>query len=123
MPKKERINSCNEMNIWSEEFEGAITICDREGIITYMNDASKKVFIKDGGGDLVGTNLLDCHPEPSRSKLEKMLKEPSTNTYTIEKAGIKKIIHQSPLYENGVFSGMIEMSFVLPHSLPHFIRG
>ena len=110
------------MNIWSEEFEGAITICDREGIITYMNDGAKRVFMKYGGADLMGTNLLDCHPEPSRSKVAEMLKTPTTNTYTIEKGGIKKIIHQSPLYENGVFSGMVEMSFELPHVLPHFKR-
>lgn len=110
------------MNIWSDEFDGAITICDREGVITYMNDASKRVFMKYGGGDMMGTNLLDCHPEPSRSKVAEMLKTPTTNIYTIEKAGIKKIIHQSPLYENGVFCGLIEMSFVLPQSLPHFIR-
>lgn len=110
------------MSIWSEEFEGAITICDREGIITYMNDGSKSVFMKYGGADLMGTNLLDCHPEPSRSKLAEMLKAPTTNTYTIEKGGIKKIIHQSPLYENGVFSGLIEMSFELPSTLSHFNR-
>lgn len=110
------------MNIWSEEFEGAITICDLEGIIIYMNDGSKKSFMKYGGADLMGTNLLNCHPEPSRSKLAEMLKTPFTNTYTIQKAGMKKIIHQSPLYENGVFSGLIEMSFELPSSLPHFIR-
>ena len=110
------------MNIWSEEFEGSITICNREGLITYMNDASKKQFMKYGGIDLLGTNLLDCHPEPSRSKLAEMLKTPGTNTYTTEKSGIKKIIHQSPLYENGVFSGLIEISFVLPQPLPHFIR-
>ena len=110
------------MNIWSDEFEGAITICDLEGMITYMNETSKKQFIKYGGIDLIGTNLLDCHPEPSRSKLSEMLKTPSTNIYTIEKAGIKKMIHQSPLYENDVFSGLIEISFVLPQSLPHFIR-
>lgn len=110
------------MNIWSDEFDGSITICDRDGIITYMNDTSKRVFMKDGGGDLVGTNLLDCHPEPSRSKLFEMLKVPTTNIYTIEKAGIKKIIHQSPLYENGVFSGLIEISFEIPQRLAHFIR-
>jgi len=110
------------MNIWSEEFEGSITICDRDGVITYMNDASQKQFMKYGGGDLKGTNLLDCHPEPSRSKLVEMLKTPTTNTYTTEKAGIKKIIHQSPLYENGIFSGLIEISFELPQPLPHFIR-
>jgi len=110
------------MNIWSDEFEGAITICDLDGIITYMNETSQKQFLKYGGGDLLGTNLLNCHPESSRTKLTEMLKKPSTNTYTIEKAGIKKMIHQSPLYENGVFSGLIEISFKLPHSLPHFIR-
>ena len=110
------------MEIWSDEFEGAVTICDREGIITYMNDVSKKQFLKYGGGDLVGSNLLNCHPEPSRSKLAGMLKAPVTNTYTTEKAGIKKIIHQSPLYENGMFSGLIEISFELPQPLPHFIR-
>lgn len=110
------------MNSWSDEFQGAVTICNREGIITSMNEVSKKQFLKYGGGDLVGTNLLDCHPEPSRSKLAEMLKTPTTNTYTTEKAGIKKIIHQSPLYENGVFSGLIEISFELPTELPHFIR-
>lgn len=110
------------MNSWSDEFVGAVTICDREGIITYMNNTSKSVFVKYGGGEMIGTSLLDCHPEPSRSKVAEMLKTPTTNIYTIEKAGIKKIIHQSPLYENGVFSGLIEISFELPQSLPHFIR-
>ena len=110
------------MNLWSDEFDGAVTICDRDGIITYMNDSSKKVFMKYGGGDLVGKNLLDCHPEPSKTKMAEMLKTPITNTYTIEKAGIKKIFHQSPLYEKGEFTGVIEISFVLPQPLSHFIR-
>jgi transcriptional regulator with PAS, ATPase and Fis domain len=107
---------------WSDEFAGAVTICDLEGIITYMNEISKKQFAKYGGVALVGTNLLDCHPEPSRTKLLEQLKNPTTNTYTIEKDGIKKIIHQSPLYKNGVFSGVIEMSFVIPPEMPNYIR-
>lgn len=110
------------MNIWSDEFEGAVTICDTKGIITYMNETSKRQFVKYGGSELIGTSLLDCHPEPSRSKLVGMLNSPSTNTYTIEKGGVQKIIHQSPLYENGIFSGVVEISFLLPHPLPHFIR-
>jgi transcriptional regulator with PAS, ATPase and Fis domain len=109
------------MNFWSDEFIGAVTICDRNGIITYMNDISRKNFIK-YGSNLVGTNLLDYHPEPARSTVVEMLKTPTTNIYTIEKAGIKKIIHQSPLYEKGVFNGLIEISFELPQQLPHFIR-
>jgi len=110
------------MNIWPDEFDGAVTICDTEGIITYMNEKSKKQFSKYGGVKLIGTNLLDCHPEPSKSRLMELLKNPITNTYTIEKEGIKKIVHQSPQYHEGVFSGVIEISFVLPQSLPHFIR-
>jgi len=110
------------MNIWSDEFEGAVTICNTEGIITYMNDKSQKQFSKYGGGKLIGTNLLDCHPEPSRSKLVEFLKNPITNVYTIDKKGVKKIIHQSPLYENGIYSGLIEISIILPQTLPHFIR-
>lgn len=111
------------MNMWSDEFDGAITICNRDGIITYMNDSSQKQFQNYGGIDLIGTSLLDCHPEPSRSKLASMLKSPVSNTYTTEKGGIKKIIHQTPLYEEGVFSGLIEISFELPQPIPHFIRG
>ena len=110
------------MNIWSDEFDGAVTICDTKGIITYMNDRSKKQFSKYGGDKLIGTNLLDCHPEPSKSRLMELLKNPITNTYTIEKEGAKKIVHQSPLYIEGVFSGVIEISFVIPQTLPHFIR-
>ena len=110
------------LNHWHEKFEGEITICDRDGIIIYMNEFSKKQFVKYGGGKLIGTNLLDCHPEPSRSKLVQLLKSHETNSYTIEKGGIKKIIHQSPLFENGVFNGLIEISFVLPPVLPHFNR-
>lgn len=109
------------MNIWSDEFIGAVTICNKDGIITYMNEISKKNFIK-YGENLVGTNLLDYHPEPARSKVVEMLNTPTTNIYTIEKAGIKKLIHQSPLYEKGVFSGLIEISLELPQQLPHFIR-
>ena len=111
------INHC-----WSDEFEGSVTICDSNGMITYMNGTSRKQFVKYGGRDLLGTNLLDCHPEPSRSKLAAMLKFPVSNTYTIEKDGIKKVIHQSPLFQNGVLSGIVELSFVLPEPVPHFNR-
>jgi transcriptional regulator with PAS, ATPase and Fis domain len=110
------------MEIWSDEFEGAVTVCDREGVITYINNRANKQFIKDGGKDLLGTNLLDCHPEPSRSKLISMLNTPTINTYTVEKKGIKRIIHQVPNYTKGVFSGVIEISFEIPKELPHFKR-
>jgi len=110
------------MDIWSDEFEGSVTVCDREGVITYINNRANKQFIKGDGKDLLGTNLLDCHPEPSRSKLILMLNTPTINTYTVEKRGIKRIIHQVPNFTNGVFSGVTEISFEIPKDMSHFNR-
>jgi len=38
---------------WVQEFPGAVTVCDRDGIILAMNDKSARTFEKDGGGDRV----------------------------------------------------------------------
>ena len=111
------------MESWLEEDDSAITICDLDGIIVYMNEKSKKSFAKyDESGVNVGSSLIECHPEPARSKLLGMLKEPQTNIYTIEKKGIWKIIRQSPWLKDGIFSGVTEVSFEIPAAMPHFIR-
>lgn len=107
---------------WTDGFLGAITVCDCKGIVVYMNDLSKKQFAKDGDGDLLGKSLIDCHPEPARTMLKKMLSEPAPNSYTIEKHGIRKMIHQTPWMENGEFKGVVEISFEIPEELPHFKR-
>ena len=107
---------------WTDGFLGAITVCDREGIVVYMNELSKIQFAKSGDGDLLGKSLIECHPEPARSLLMKMLAEPMPNSYTIEKRGIRKMIHQTPWMENGKFMGVVEMSFEIPMEMPHFVR-
>lgn len=107
---------------WLDSFSGAVTICDTKGIIVYMNPKAQEVFQKYGGKSLVGTNLLDCHPEPARSKLQDMLENATSNIYTIEKNGIKKLIHQTPFYKNNIYSGFIELSLEIPGEMPHFIR-
>ncbi len=108
---------------WSQELPLAITVCDRDGIILEMNDRSALTFAQDGGRELIGKSLLDCHPEPSRSKLMAMLKSPAPNTYTIEKAGVKKLIHQTPWFQDGGFAGIVEFSLEIPWEMPHFVRG
>jgi len=45
-----------------------------------------------------------------------------TNVYTIEKAGIKKMIYQTPWYQNGKVAGLVEISIEIPFDMPHFIR-
>jgi transcriptional regulator with PAS, ATPase and Fis domain len=107
---------------WVKSFPAAITVCNEKGTITEMNKESCKVFESDGGINLIGSNLLDCHPEPSKTELKELMQEKRINVYTIEKNGKKKLIYQSPVFENGEFKGYVELSLPLPHELRHFIR-
>ncbi len=107
---------------WVEEFPGAITVCDRQGLILEMNVQAEKVFAEDGGRKLIGSNVLDCHPEPSRTQLQQMLASGARNVYTIEKQGKKKLIYQTPWYSGGQYAGFIELSVEIPAEMPHFVR-
>ena len=71
---------------------------------------------------MIGSNVLDCHSEPARTKTERLLAAREKNIYTIEKNGIKKLIYQSPWYRNGEYAGFVELSLEIPFELPHFIR-
>lgn len=107
---------------WVQEFPGAVTVCDREGIIVEMNETSARAFEADGGLALIGRNLLDCHPEPSRSQVADLLARPRVNAYTIEKRGVRKLIYQAPWYRDGLYEGLVELSLEIPADMPHFVR-
>jgi transcriptional regulator with PAS, ATPase and Fis domain len=107
---------------WTKEFPGAITVCDSAGRIIAMNDRSAETFAADGGAGLIGTNVLDCHPEASRMKLRAMLESGRANVYTIEKRGKKKLIFQAPWFQDGKPAGLVELSLELPADMPHFNR-
>jgi transcriptional regulator with PAS, ATPase and Fis domain len=116
----------NELTLeyaWVKEFPGAVTVCDMDGTIIEMNDKAAKTFEKDGGRALIGKSAFDCHPEPARSELKRLLESRQLNVYTIEKNGVKKLIYQSPWYQNGAYAGFIELSLEVPFELPHFVRG
>ncbi|MDD5656809.1 MAG: PAS domain-containing protein [Elusimicrobia bacterium] len=108
---------------WAEELPSAITVCDENGAILAMNRAAAGVFKKEGGRTLIGRNLLDCHPEPARSRLKALFASRSPNTYTVEKEGRRKLVHQSPWFRDGRFAGFVELSIVLPEQLEHRVRG
>ncbi len=107
---------------WTEEFPAAITVCDEQGVILSMNRAAGEVFRKDGGRSLVGKSLLGCHPEPARTLLADLLKNPRVNTYIVEKGKVKKLIHQAPWYRAGRCAGFVELSIVLPENMAHHVR-
>jgi PAS domain-containing protein len=107
---------------WIHEFPAAITVCDTQGIILEMNARAIETFAEQGGAALIGLNLLDCHPEPSRSQVVSMLAGQTRNAYTIEKRGIRKLIYQSPWYRDGAYAGFVELSLEIPAEMPHFVR-
>lgn len=109
-------------NEWIKQFPGAVTVCDCKGTILEMNDKAAQTFEKDGGYSLIGKNLLDCHPEPARNKLQKMLDNCEKNIYTIEKNGVKKLIYQCPWFEDGQYAGFVELSLEIPFEMEHFVR-
>lgn len=108
---------------WIKETDFSVTLCDKNGTINYMNDKALKTFANDGGEKLLGTNVLDCHPEPSKTQLADMLKSEKKNVYTIQKNGVKKLIYQAPYYENSVYKGFVELSLEIPEVMENFVRG
>ena len=110
------------MHDWVKEFPGAVTVADREGIILEMNDKAMRTFEKDGGAALIGANILECHPEPSRSLLASMMEKERQHVYTIEKNGVHKMIFQTPWYRDGEYAGFVELSLEIPTKMPHHIR-
>jgi transcriptional regulator with PAS, ATPase and Fis domain len=111
----------NDLN-WAEGLNVAITVSDNEGKIVYMNNKSASVFSKYGGRELMGKNLKDCHNPESWEKIASILISEASNCYTIEKSGKKKLIYQTPWYEKGKLSGLVELSVEIPFTMEHFVR-
>lgn len=106
---------------WADEMNCAVTVCDAEGIILYMNKKSRETFAKHG--DLIGKNLFACHSPASQEKIRYMLRTGESNSYTISKHGQRKMIYQTPWRRDGQIAGMVEISMVIPEEMPHYDRG
>jgi hypothetical protein len=87
-----------------------------------MNDRSISTFHKYGGAEIIGTSLFEYHHGSSALKLRELLDTQTNNAYTIEKNGIKKMIYQSPWFQDGEFAGLIELSLEIPMEMAHFVR-
>ncbi len=106
---------------WAEQMNCAVTVCDSEGIILYMNEKARQTY--KAHGDLIGYNLFNCHSEASKKKIRHMLATGGSNAYTITKAGQRKMIYQTPWRADGHIAGMVEISMVIPDEMPHYDRG
>ena len=118
---RDRINTVRKaVPVWADELNCAITVCDAEGIILYMNGKSVQTYMRHG--NLIGKNLMDCHNDRSKAIIRQLLETGGQNVYTIEKDGIRKMIYQSAWKENGKVMGLCEISIVLPGEIPHYVR-
>jgi len=112
-----------QADLWQSEFGAAITVIDRDFTIVYMNEKSAATNAKWGGAALLGKDIRACHQERSVRIIERILEIGEPNTYTIEKQGVRKLIHQAPWRDHGVIMGVVEISIELPAQMPHYVRG
>ena len=82
---------------WADEMNCAVTVCDTQGIILYMNEKACRTFA--GHGNLIGRNLFDCHSPKSQEKIRELLETGGVNAYTIEKKGVRKMSFRDRIVE------------------------
>jgi transcriptional regulator with PAS, ATPase and Fis domain len=111
------------MSRWVLEFPAEVVVTDTTGIIIEMNKEAEALFAEDGGSGLLGSNVLDCHPDPSRKKLEHIMDRQVSNAYLNTESGETRFFFQAPWKKDGQYAGFVEISFVVSDEIPHFIRG
>jgi PAS domain S-box-containing protein len=107
---------------WVEEFPGAVTVCDSAGSILELNRAAAESLRSQGGKKLIGSNLMDCHPEPARSKLKRLMRYRLTNVYTVTKGRTRKIVLHTPWYQKRKYRGFVEVSLPIRGKIPNVVR-
>lgn len=105
---------------WAEEIGCGVTVSDLDSVVIYQNKRARKIF--ESYGNLIGKNLKDCHGAKSWEMIKRFLETGESNSYTIEKNGVKKLIHQTPWMKDGKIAGLVEFSIEIPFEMPHFVR-
>lgn len=108
---------------WVKHYPAAVSVCDAQGTIIAMNRLAAEMFAKYGGMQLLGSSLFACHPEPANIMIRQMLAEQRANTYFTEKKGERKLVHQTPWYNEGQFAGLVETVIALPAEIETKKRG
>lgn len=103
---------------WLDELPVGITVCDAEGIIVSMNDRAALIFKQSGGRNLIGQNMMECHPPAAQKKILDLFEKKQPYAYTVEIRGVTVMLYQAPRHENGQFAGFVEFIFSLPEVVP-----
>ena len=97
-------------------------MCDSAGIILALNKKATESLRAEGGKKLIGSNLLDCHPAVALRKLKRLMRNRSTNVYTVKKGRTRKIVLQTPWYKKGKYRGFVEVSLPISGKIPNIVR-
>ncbi len=107
---------------WAMKMNCAVTVCDANCTIIYMNEKSRNTFAE-GTDRLIGANLMECHPERAQRIIKQLLADGGSNSYTIEKRGVKKLIYQTAWRDdNNNVAGLVEISMEIAFEMPHYVR-
>jgi len=107
---------------WFENLPCAVTVCDRNYTILYVNQATAEANAERGGKELVGRSLLDCHPPRARRLLRKVMDSGEPHIFTSERNGRKKMVYEAHWRRDGEVGGMIEVSFQLPRKVRNLAK-
>lgn len=93
----------------------AVTLADHEFQICFMNDRAAAFYAADGGAELIGTNLLDCHRDEHKRVIRAAYARYRAGDLTPTRYRARKtdgalegIVH-IPLVIEGRFSGVAEL--------------
>jgi len=105
-----------------DQIDAAVTVCDRNLVVVYINDKAAATFASQGGASLKGKNLAACHKASSVEKIFRIMETGKPNVYTIEKGGVRKLIWQAPWRQDGTVAGVVEITVEMPDDMPHYVR-
>lgn len=98
---------------WVEEFPGMISVCDKNGKVLVMNRKIADYFESKGGKKLIGSNLFDCHGKSSGAQIHALMVKEKTHIYIAEENGERELVIHAPWYQQGEFSGLVEITVPL----------
>jgi DUF438 domain-containing protein len=107
---------------WFEHLPCAVTVCDRNYTIRYLNEAAAMANAESGGKALIGKSLLDCHPPRARRTLRKVMASGEPHVFTTERKGVKKMVYEAHWTSGGKVGGMVEVSFQIPRKVRNLVR-
>jgi PAS domain-containing protein len=104
-----------ELGALFDGLRAAVTISDQDFQISFMNDRAIVFYAKDGGAELIGKNLLDCHTAEQQAVLRQAYARYRAGDFTPTRYRAQKedgapesIVH-IPLMVEGQFRGVAEL--------------